>query len=356
MVDVDSGTADRHSKQTAHPPDGFRARSSGVGPARALRRSFHISWGLLWLALPVHAADDPDATYLGSRFSTVRAEVFQTPYAELPTHPVSRQYFGSSGETSANHLLAAARRTLRSEQDLYTFPQGRKLLQANGICFAGEWLIDRVSPYTGQLATDTRSLAIARASVTLGEPRRGHKRTFAMAVKLFPTRDPDARVRTVNLLVMDDLSGSRADHFTDAVMDNEPALGGLPPLRQIATARRLLKDLKAADRLAGATEPDATFRPVTALAAGADPAVSPRWLRLRVTASTARVDAADFRDELRLEHYPGRRLEWRIEAAGAAATKARAEWLRIGTLVLRESVTSAACDNRLHFAHPRLDS
>ncbi|MDT8321969.1 MAG: hypothetical protein RQ826_15735 [Xanthomonadales bacterium] len=312
---------------------------------------------LLLLGCCAVVADAAGEGYQGSRFSEVRQAVFQVPYADRPTYSVGRELFGRGGNAEGNHLLAAARRTLSIEDDLYPFPQGRKLIQANGICFTGEWIINRESPYTGLLATGSRSLAISRASVTLGQTRRGKKRTFAFAVKLFPTLDPDAQVRTVNVLLMDRLSGLRSEHFRDAVMDNEPALGGLPPLRQLLTARRMLRDLETADALAGAREPDATYRPVTRLSVVGDAAaaVSPRWLRLRAAENTLRVDEADFRDELSLEHYPDRQMEWRIEvAAEHDAGKTAAEWHWIGRLVLRESVTSPACDNRLHFAHPNL--
>jgi len=296
----------------------------------------------------------------GSRFAVVYEAVFADAYpGGLPQHAVSRAAFGPAGDVPENRLRAAARRTLRSRADLLDFPQGRKLLQPNGICFRGEWRMAPDSPYTGLLGPGTRLPALARVSVSLGETRRDARRSAGMGIKIFPSRDPQARVRTRNLLMLDSIAGRRRPHLLDAVMDNEPPLGGLPSLGKLALALRIRADLLAADRAAGAAQPDYGYRPVDHLAdplAGGDRRkVAPRWLRLRAEASAPRVDAADFREELRLAHYPGGRLTWQVEAADpTGGGKSDARWRRIGRFVATESVVSPGCDGRLHFPHPRL--
>ncbi|MGI9293265.1 MAG: hypothetical protein ACR2PS_04715, partial [Pseudomonadales bacterium] len=99
--------------------------------------------------------------YEGSSYSTIKQAIFQNPYTELPHYRVEKKLFGKSGSSEDNHLLQAAKRTLTTKDDLLEFQQGQKLLQANGICFAGEWIIDAGSPYTGQFHNPTRSLVIA---------------------------------------------------------------------------------------------------------------------------------------------------------------------------------------------------
>lgn len=80
------------------------------------------------------------------------------------------------------------------------------------------------------------------------------------------------------------------------------------------------------------------------------------WVRLRAPDDLPRHDAEDFRDELHAEDYPGSRLVGEIQAAtGKRGAEQDAAWERLGRLVLEESVTSAACDQSLHFAHPRLE-
>lgn len=297
--------------------------------------------------------------YEGSAFRDVREAVFRDPYAELPVYPVERDLLGPGGDREANRLRRAARRTLTLHDDLFDFPLGRKLLQANGICFAGRWRVDRPSPYSGLFARDAEALAIARASVALGEPRRGARRSFSLAVKLFPTRDPADVVPTANLLLTDSIAGTLHPHFLDAVLDNEPDLGGLPSLGQLPLALRIRADLAAAD---GALSPgggDPFYRPVDAPAAAGigenDIARAPHWVRMRVAKGTPRVDAADFREELAVARYSGAVLTWVVEAAAEHPRgKAHAQWQRLGTLALTESVVSHGCDARLHFAHPRL--
>lgn len=298
--------------------------------------------------------------YEGSAFRAVRDAVFSDAYVQLPVFPVTREILGPSGENEDNRLRHAARRTLKVRDDLFDFPQQRKLLQPNGICFSGRWRIDRTSPFTGLLATGARALVVARASVALSETTRGHARSFALAVKLFPTQDPEAVVRTANLLVAETLSGTLHPHFLDAALDNEPSLGGLPALSSLPLALRIRTDLTTADRELSPAGPDLLYRPVDELAsAGLDPATAPRaprWVRLRIAAGTPRIDAADFRDELQLRHYPGGTMQWDILAAEAdPGGKEHADWHRIGTLVLEESVVSGTCDTRLHFAHPILE-
>ena len=82
---------------------------------------------------------DPNQTQALSRFENLKRVIFETPYTELPNYQVKLKTFGKSGKGEENKLLVAARRTLNDDRDLIDFPGGQKLLQANGICFAGQW-------------------------------------------------------------------------------------------------------------------------------------------------------------------------------------------------------------------------
>lgn len=295
--------------------------------------------------------------YEGSSYSTIQQTIFRNPYNELPHYRVEKKLFGKSGRSEKNHLLRAAKRTLTTKDDLLKFPQGQKLLQANGICFAGEWIVDTDSPYSGQFQNATRSLVIARASVALSGTEQSDKRAFGLALKLFPTSDADSIVPTLNAFVMHSMGGLRTKHVLDLAVDNEPPLGALPSFSQLGAAYRLLRDLEAADKMISKAKPDVNYRPVTHWAEyGSNELVTtPRWLRLRAPAELPRVDKRDFREELRVEHYPQQKLIWLIEVAGDKnSKKSDADWLTIGKLVFNESITSPACDKQLHFAHPTL--
>ncbi len=297
------------------------------------------------------AAQIPDTVpYQGSSFDDIREAVFADPYEDRPTYRVNKQQFGPAGKHGDNRVYAAGLRTLSSRQDLLEFDGGQKLFQANGICFTGEWVIDRPSHYIGLLAEGTRVPVVARASVSLDGTRRKHKRAFGMALKLFPAANPATVVETVNLFVMHSLGGVRTDHVLALALDNAPELGALPPFGQWGTALRLQRDFERADRDASGRA-NVAYRPVAQLNGGK----GPRWLRLVTADGLPRVDADDFRDELTLAHYPDGELRWTIAVAeGQEGEKDAANWTTVGELRVRESVVSASCDRRLHFAHPTL--
>ena len=311
---------------------------------------------LLLVAWPWHLDANAETR---SRFTDLRDLVFRQPYAQLPIFPVDVESFGPSGERPDNALRAAARRILAKEADLHDYPQGRKLLQANGICFSGDWTIEQASPYTGLFAAGTHEKAIVRGSVLFGETTARHRRTFGLAIKMFPTSDFESPVRTVNLFVMETFGGAKRSHIVEAVLDNDPELGRLPAFGTIRAALRMRRDLKVADEEAGSGGAILTFRPIThAAAAGIVPgtaAVSPYWMRLIIDSETPRVDFDDFREELRVERYPDAELVYRIDLADFGEGKKKsARWQTLGSLRLYESITSRACDARLHFPHPRL--
>lgn len=304
------------------------------------------------VALTLIATAGPVAAEPGNaHYERVREAVFSDPYDVLPGYRVDAALFGESGEVPDNALRRAASRTLDSRADLIEFPHGQKLFQPNGICFSGTWHIDAASPYTGLFAQGTRVPAIVRASVMLDGTRRADRRAFGLAVKLFPRTGE----RTVNILAMESMAGRRLDHVADAVLDNHPPLGGLPPLTRLGTLLRIRRDLRAADEAHGG-DGDIRYRSVYAPAAVGTPATevrAPHWVRFQIPAAVVRVTADDFRDELDTARYPPDGLYYTIELAERHPRgKGNAAWTAAGRLVLEASVTSATCDRRLHFGHP----
>lgn len=320
--------------------------------------------------------------YEGSSFNSVKNKVFQTPYESLPYYEIQKKTFGKKGKNENNAVYQAAKRTLSVADDFLAFPGGQKLFQANGVCFSGAWVIDKPSPYTGLFQYLTHSRVIARASVALDGTTQSDKRAFGMALKLFPEENPDTKSPTLNAFVMNSMAGVVSKHVLDLSMDNEPPRGGLPPFAKLAVAYRILKDFKAADKSLSSTGPQVGFRPVTHLAEykstqpvlpmpeqgsqvilteSTQVVVSPRWLRLTPDTNVPRINQDDFRNELNLKNYPNQRLSWSIDVANATNEgeekknkKSKAQWETIGRLTFDESVTSAVCDQQLHFAHPKL--
>lgn len=317
-----------------------------------------VLYALLWIVSGHTLGQDI------SQFETVKSRVFAQPYLELPYYKVRKRNFGKAGDHPDNHLLNAARRTLQSKADFIDRPEGQKLLNANGICFAGRWEITQASDFTGLFVQNTSVPVIVRASVALSGTRQKHKRAFGMAIKLFP----DDKATSRNFFVLNSLAGVRTQHVLDLTLDNEPSTNSFPPLAQLSTALRLRNDLSRADKEQGIGEAQLAYRTVNHIAKpiqtersttqtvqSAEPTLTaPYWLRLRAADTLPRIDADDFRDELAVKHYPEHTLTWRIEVApySLGINKKAADWQWLGQLILNESVTSKACDVDLHFAHP----
>lgn len=287
-----------------------------------------------------------------SRFETVRSVVFSDPYDQLPHLEVNKKLFGPSDHDERNLLLNDAKRALANPADFANFGQGHKLFQPNGICFSGRWIIDGPSPFTGLFSQGSDIPAIARASVMLSGTTRGEKRALGLGVKLFAPGEAE----TINVLVMESMGGRVLRHVTDAVLDNHPGLGSIPKIADLGTLLRIRTDLKQALEQTAADGIDLRYLPLEHVSAVGVPAtqqvVSPRWLRLAVPTPVPRVNAEDFRDELRTHHYPGHQLVYELSvAADNGGSKRSATWQTIGKLVLDESVTSATCDLKLHFRH-----
>ena len=297
-------------------------------------------------------------------YDHVVREVFSDPYPFPPQYEVSRDLFDKGRE---NILLKHAKRTLSSNADFVELETKQKLLQANGICFAGIWRIANDSPYSGLYASSTNIPVIVRASVSLSGTKQKDKRAFGMAIKLFPGSHADG-ISTENLFVMHSLGGTKTKQVLRLAMTNEPALGELPPFSQLLTAYRLESDLEQADQLFSKDSANARFRPVSHIGkvdvrnapvntqkAEKRSFYAPRWLKLIPSPDTVYVDKDDFREELNVFHYPNHEIKWEIHAANEnEAGVDSALWQHIGTLTVTASVVSLTCDTRLHFNHPAI--
>jgi len=298
-----------------------------------------------------HAADPP--AYTGSVFSQVWSQVASDPYASLPETEVT---LGSFFGWFTDHLLAASRRTLSDRRDL--LPWFRKLLHPSGICFAGTWSITEASEYTGYFRQGSEGLIIVRASTALSATKRGEYRAFGFAGKLFPTSqwfDPQP-LPTANFFAIEDLGGSLGDYFLDAENTNDilrvtptPAAVANGAIGAVAA-----KDFAIAD---GAIDPTLVavrqLYPIAELGE-ADPAQAkaPRWMMITGSDDVPRVVADDFRDELRVAHYPGG-LRFDIYVSDWGTRLGPRLWHKIGVIELFEDAVSDSCDHRLHFSHPR---
>ena len=144
-----------------------------------------------------------DRSYRGSRFSEVKAAVFDNPYQAVwgaPGEPPLPRYRVTNRSVWAGALPGgrpprfklASMRALDSGADLRWGDDRRgfrRLVRPHGVCVTGRWKITEDSPYSGYFARGSRGLVIARISVGTSMTLRGARRSFGMALKLYPTDD-----------------------------------------------------------------------------------------------------------------------------------------------------------------------
>jgi hypothetical protein len=298
------------------------------------------------------AIDDQEFDYDGSTFQDVKSTTFSGPYPTLPHHQ------GLGPKTFIQFFNDSAR-NLHDKRDIR--PRFDKLIHANGICYSGIWRIDperrepgdgrtgrngpaaaaRREPFTGYFAPGSEGLIVARMSVAGPELTRGYRRAFGIAGKVYPTLDPTLKVKPGNFVTVSGLSGSKAPHILDIAPTNMPEVGPALAANVINRIIFRLMDTRPGYR---------QLYPISTLGVprGA-PVRTPDLLMLKVPDDTPRVDAEDFRDELRLKNYPGNTLTYVIYVKMFDD----ADWSRIGQIDFTEDAICEGCDKRIHFWIPR---
>jgi hypothetical protein len=301
------------------------------------------------------AITDEEFEYDGSTFEEVKAVAFSGPYDTLPVHP------GLGPKTFVQFFNDSAR-NMHDKRDVR--PRYDKLIHANGICYAGKWIIDKPpdlirpgngprdpytglrideprAPFTGYFAPGSQGLCIARLSVAGLYLTRGYRRAFGIAGKVYPTLDPKQKVKPGNFVTVNYLTGTKEAHITDIAPTNQPGIGPALAANVINRIIFRLMDTRPGYR---------QLYPISTLGAPRGAFVkTPDLLQLKVPESVPRVDADDFRDELRLKNYPENKLTYEI---GVKSFLAR-DWSRIGRIEFTEDAICEGCDKRIHFWIPR---
>src|SRR6266542_241609 len=269
--------------------------------------------------------------YDGSTFREVKDVAFSGRYDTLPKNP-------TVGLKTFLQFLNGSARNLVDKRDIR--PWYRKLIHPNGICYAGVWRIDRDSPYTGYFARGSEGLCIARLSVGGGNSSASAKRAFGIAGKVFPTLNPNETVKPANFVLVSNLSGVKERHVLDIEATNFPQVGRDP---QAFIVNRLL--FRMMDSRPGWRQ----LFPISTLGLErGSKVVTPDVMRLTPVEGTPRVDADDFRDELRLERYPDHTVTFAVEVRNFDERN----WTRLGKIDFTEDAISDGGDHRLHFWIP----
>ena len=281
--------------------------------------------------------------HVNNQFQAVWNQLTIDVVDKLPQDRVSFRKLFSGGK---NIILGDATRTLNEHANI--LKPFNKLAHPNGICLKGTWNIHADTKYSGYFKKNSKALIIVRASTAMSNTRRGEIRSFGFAGKIFPTMNPHQIIQenTANFFLIDDLGGTRAEHYTDVALSNEPS---------ISINSEVLKSLLYVSKLArtfSQTDKNPKIRQVYEISqlseANNDSVITPRWMKVEAKPDQT-VDAKDFRNELRLAN--NEKLVFLISVASEKINNKKA-WKKIGTITLDTSVVSKSCDHRLHFHHP----
>ena len=271
--------------------------------------------------------------YTGTSFTDLRSVVWSDPYeGELPYHV-------GLGPIKLITFFNHSARNLADKRDL--LPYYDKLIHSNGISLTGVWQITEDNPFSGYFSNGSQGLVLARASVAGLAITANTRRAFGFGGKLFPTLDPNEKAYPANFVTVSRLSGIRTQHIIDIDSSNAPqiGLGPLPNLINRVIFR--LFDTRPGVR---------SLHPISTLGLKPGEAVvTPDQMMLKVDPEMPRISESDFREELRIKHYPDCKLVFQIYVRNENDSA----WNRIGKLSFTEDVTSESGDKRLHFWIPR---
>jgi hypothetical protein len=307
-----------------------------------------------FLSFSVYGAD---TVYIGSSFNEVQGilgneqpQVKSQQQADelavyqenrLPFYPVTASsVFGPGAD-----LVKDAQRTVNEDFDYFEYLP--KKLHPNGVCVSGTWEITQPSDFSGLFRQGTRSLFIGRISVAMGEVRKGEKRGFGFAGKIFPTRIESEVIKTANFFTVDVLLGTDINRFLETSLTNEPNIGFSFSL--LSLFLKIGSALKEADEAPG-------FRPISPIAKMSEvgKVKSPKWMRLSASSETLKNDEGDFRNEVLLALFENKNLNFNIEVSDKTGHRNKSGWNQLGKINIDHAIVGYGCDRRLHFAHPKV--
>jgi hypothetical protein len=262
-------------------------------------------------------------------------------------------------------------RTLDSGVDLRWGEDGkgfRRLVRPAGVCALGTWEISEDNPYSGYFKPGSKGLVVLRISEGIHMTLRGIRRSYGIALKLYPTTDENhgLPLQTANVLLSDDLGGSTATRISAVELTNAPQITGLNRGTQIPI---LLKEGLAfliTDRQSMLRQ----IYPIAELGKpDNEPTRSPDYLRLKTSAGQAVVDENDVRNEILAQLFdrgnsvPQRTLSFDIAVSDTGKSagfvffpkghrQIITDWQTLGKIVLNNAVASYNGDFVIHFRHP----
>ncbi len=290
--------------------------------------------------VPVQKPPEP----IKNQFQAVWNEITRDALNQLPQDTIS---FNKLVQGGKNIILGSSRRTLNERANvLKSFD---KLAHPNGICFKGTWNIHADTKYGGYFKKDSKALILVRASTAMSNTKQGEIRSFGFAGKIFPTMNPNQILQenTVNFFLIDDLGGTRARHYTDVALTNEPTVSiNSEVLKSFLYVLKVARTFSQVDKNPGIRQ---VYEISELGETNKSDVITPQWMKVEAKKGQT-VEAKDFRNELKITK--NEKLFFSISVASEKINNKKA-WKNIGEIALDTSVVSSSCDHRLHFHHPK---
>jgi len=320
-----------------------------------------------------------DRGYRGSRYSEVRAALYQNPYrggvygqqpGPLPMFRSTIRNAWRGTLFGENKFRQASARAVDSRADLRWGTDGkgwRRIIAPNGICVLGNWEITEETPYSGYFRKGSKGLTIGRFSSDGNETRRGQRRSMSLGMKIYPTMDPNHPTPLIpaSLIAQEDLGGMRTPYLNDAELRNEPNSTayrrGIHALILIRAGLHFLRLDKVADIR--------QLHEISELGkASGEPTKTPEHLLLKMTSGHRRIEGEDldFRDEIYRHIFepgatkPTGSIDFDIFVSDNGRRRGIpgfqrvivSDWKRIGRLKFTEAICSYNGDHVIQFHHP----
>lgn len=322
---------------------------------------------------------DPVYGKIDSRFSSFREviEVIRrTPYdrENLPTIPI--QIWSKLGNRLSFFVGRRSKEILNEEPIQYRDyrKQGEnKPIHPMGIGLTGK-IIFYPSKWSG-VFEGAEFPVIARASLSQGNPLKHtpdgkvQRRSTALALKIFPSQNLQAPVKTLNAVFQNDLNGlTRADgralNYLESAQTNQPALNiskiseSYEWLTLIGVALGSIQTPK--DRMSRFPFMNPQIRPVHSLAEHnverAEDVRTPVWVQIRPRRIENPLEQSDFRLEILAHMERDGRIIYDLFAGSERDSLGQVQWQQVGELQFNRTILTREVDQNLLFPHDRLNS
>lgn len=216
---------------------------------------------------------------------------------------------------------------------------------------------------------------LARASISQGNPFKTkpdgtpQKRSTAMALKIFDTKNHDKKTTTANAVFQNDLNGLLAAdrtalNFLDSSQTNNPNVDltkiqySYELLTLLGVAAGAIKNPKDHSRQFPFINPQ--IRPVHSLAelGVADPELikTPTWLKIQPRKPAIVVEESDFRLEIARTLEQNEQIIYDVYASDFKSPDGEIQWVPVGVLSFDRAILAEGVDQNMLFHHDSLNS